>query len=367
MKSISISLFLCAILLVGCSRHKSINQTDKTSNELQTESAASVSHDETSSKSVLKTFSKGYSKVAKGVKTVVHEASDVFSTEFWGGTDTSSNSNVSEDYDVDKTIPEGEKAGKYDIAVIIGNRNYAASGSPNVEYANRDAQVVRNYLTHTMGFNQANIIYAEDATLTMFYEIFGTKDDYKGKLFKWVKTKQSKVFIYYVGHGAPDIETNEAYFVPVDANPQFLKISGYRLQTLYDNLAKINAQNVTVVIDACFSGMTVKGTLFKGTSALVRQEKIVTRKPLNALIIASSSGEQLSSWYPEKGHSLFTYFFLKGLSGAADVNNDSKVTVGELRTYLTDQVPYMARKLTGNEQTPQITGKDTDVFVSLKK
>ncbi|MFZ3116202.1 MAG: hypothetical protein WA133_06890 [Syntrophales bacterium] len=34
-----------------------------------------------------------------------------------------------------------------------------------------------------------------------------------------------------MGHGAPDLETNEAYFVPVDANPRDLKANGCRLQT----------------------------------------------------------------------------------------------------------------------------------------
>jgi len=97
---------------------------------------------------------------------------------------------------------------------------------------------MRDYLT-TMGFDLANIIYAEDVTLTKFYEIFGTKEDHKGKLFKWVRHGQLKVFIYYVGHGALAAETAEAYFVPVDANPQYFKTSGYKLQTLYDNLAKI--------------------------------------------------------------------------------------------------------------------------------
>ncbi len=266
--------------------------------------------------------------------------------------------------DVDQNIPEGHKAGKYDVAVVIGNRNYSASGAPDVDYANRDAQTMRAYLTRTMGYDPDNVIYVEDATFTKFNELFGTERTHKGKLFNYVKEGKSKVFVYYVGHGAPDAESSEAYFVPVDANPQMLKISGYRLQTFYDNLAKLNAQKVTVVIDACFSGATQKGTLFKGTSALVRKEK-AAKQPQNALVIASSSGEQFSSWYPEKRHSLFTYFFLKGLQGEADSNKDNQITVAEMKEYLAENVPYMARRLTGNEQVPQTMGNDTDVLVKL--
>lgn len=47
--------------------------------------------------------------------------------------------------DVDMHIPEGEKAGRYDIAVIIGNKNY--KNIPNVEYADRDAVIMKVYLT----------------------------------------------------------------------------------------------------------------------------------------------------------------------------------------------------------------------------
>ena len=87
---------------------------------------------------------------------------------------------------------------------------------------------------------------------------------------------------------------------------------------------------------------------------------------MNAIVITSSSANQVSSWYPEKQHSLFTYFFLKGLRGEADTNKDNLITVGEMRRYLAEHVPYMARRLTGNEQTPQISANDDDLLTKLK-
>ncbi len=267
--------------------------------------------------------------------------------------------------DVDVNIPSGAAAGRYDIAVVIGNQNYSLSGASDVDYAIRDAKTIKEYLTRTMGFDPANIIYIENATLTKFHEVFGTERDFHGKLFKWLKPGESNVFVYYAGHGAPDLESGEAYFVPIDANPQLIRTGGYSLQTFYDNLAKLQAKKVTVIIDACFSGNTARGSLFKGTSALVRHEKQAV-KPMNAIVITSSSANQVSSWYPEKQHSLFTYFFLKGLRGEADTNKDNLITVGEMRGYLSEHVPYMARRLTGNEQTPQISANDDDLLTKLK-
>jgi hypothetical protein len=269
--------------------------------------------------------------------------------------------------DVDMNIPEGQKAGKFDVAVVIGNRNYAASGSPDVEFASRDARIMKEYLIRTLGYDPENILYAEDATLTRFNEFFGSERNHKGRLFKFVKEGVSRVFIYYVGHGAPDLESNEAYFVPVDANPRDLKSNGYRLQTFYDNLSKVPAKKMTVVLDACFSGNSEKGLLFKDISPALVKVKKEYQGPTNAVLITSAAVDQVSTWYREKKHSLFTYYFLKGLQGDADTNRDGSITVGEMEQYLKEQVPYMARRLTGTEQQPVITGNPADIIAVLKR
>lgn len=269
--------------------------------------------------------------------------------------------------DVNINIPEGQQAGKFDIGVIIGNRNYATSGSPNVDFANRDAQFMREYLIRTMGYDPANILYAEDATLSKFNEFFGGERDHRGRLFRFVKEKESSVFVYYVGHGAPDLETKEAYFVPVDANPRDLKSNGYRLQTFYDNLAKIPAKRMTVVLDACFSGNSEKGLLFKDISPALVKVKKEFQGPADAVLFTSGAMDQVSTWYREKRHSLFTYYFLKGLQGEADADRDRRITVGEMDNYLKEHVPYMARRLTGTEQQPVVTGNLVDVIAVLKK
>lgn len=270
--------------------------------------------------------------------------------------------------DVDTTIPTtGTPAGRYDIAVVIGNASYASTGTPNVDYALHDAQVMKQYLVKSFGYDPANIMYVENATLTKLNEIFGTSDDYQGKLFKWVKPGQSKIFIYYVGHGAPDQQTGEGYFVPVDANPQYIRTSGYKLSTFYENLSRIPAAKKTVVIDACFSGSSANGQLLKGVSGLTARLKSEPKAAVAADILLTSAGmNQVAGWYPEKGHSLFTYFFLKGIQGSADTNKDGTITLDEMKAWLNDQVPYMARRLTGNEQQPVLLGKDNDELVVLK-
>ena len=75
-------------------------------------------------------------------------------------------------------------------------------------------------------------------------------------------------------------------------------------------------------------------------------------------VFSSSSGDQVSSWYPEKKHSLFTYYFLKGLRGDANITIDKTLTYEEMQFYLLDKVGYMARKLNSREQTPELQTTD---------
>ena len=80
--------------------------------------------------------------------------------------------------------------------------------------------------------------------------------------------------------------------------------------------------------------------------------------PKNGILFSAATGDQVSHWYPEKKHGLFTYFFLKGLKGDADDNYDREISIKELAKYIKENVTYMARRLGGRDQTPQVIGQD---------
>jgi hypothetical protein len=84
----------------------------------------------------------------------------------------------------------------------------------------------------------------------------------------------------------------------VDGNPNNVGISGYSLELLYGNLARLNTRSVTVVTDACFSG----APLFKKASPVGIVVKNLLVASRNTAIMNSSSGTQLSSWFPAKGN-----------------------------------------------------------------
>ncbi len=270
--------------------------------------------------------------------------------------------------DVDRNIPRGTLKRPYGIAVIIGNRRYSkyGNGIPDVKYAERDAAYLKRYVTSVLGYDEANIIYETNLTQGGFTKIFGTKENPKGKLYNWVRPGQSEVFIYYVGHGAPDPKGKGAFLMPVDADPDYISTNGYSLDTFYKNLSLLPAKRITVVIDSCFSGNSEAGTLIKNISPAI----LMTTTPIKPLpkgtVFLSAEKDQVSHWYPEMSHSLFTYFFMKGLRGEADKNRDKTITVGELALYLRENVPYLARRLTGRDQNPIIKGEMDQVIARLR-
>lgn len=256
--------------------------------------------------------------------------------------------------DVDKAIPRVWVSNSNGIAVVIGNRDYSNPDVPNVDYGIQDARAIKKYLISMMGFREENIIYVENAQKSDFERIFGTETVYEGKLYNYVKPNESDIFIYYSGHGAP--KNNEAYLIPSNADPNYIHIDGYQLYLFYKNIDKIPAKSTTIVLDACFSGGSQKGMLLKHASPMYIDVSMpIFGNKFN--LFTSASGDQISSWYPEASHSLFTYFFLRAIRGEADENRDRKITLKEMADFLGDHVSYMARRLYGGrKQTPVVRG-----------
>lgn len=266
---------------------------------------------------------------------------------------------------VDVKVPKATKLNEKAVAVVIGNRDYKKKDIPGVDYALNDARTMKKYLVETFGFREENILYEENASYADMQTIFGRPGDERGKLFNYVAADStSDVFIFYSGHGAPDPTSSKAYLVPVDADPQLIQLTGYPVSSLYENLAKIPAKSLTVFLDACFSGSSDKGMLLKGVSpALLRVETPILSAP-NAVVLSASAANQVSGWYEEKKHGLFSYFLFKGLQGEADKSQAGVVTAEGLAEYVKDNVVRLSRRLKGREQTPQLVTNAPDRVIT---
>ena len=252
--------------------------------------------------------------------------------------------------DVDRvpTAEEGTRLNAY--AVVIGIAAYRDK-LPRVDFADHDAQVMGQYLTKVMGYKEENVV--------VLLNEHAAKSDIEKYVERWLPDrveKNSSVFIYYSGHGAPNPKTGQAYLVPWDGDPTFLEQTGYSVHRMYERLGSLPAEEVVVVLDSCFSGAGGRSVIAKGMRpvGLSLENPLLTSE--KTVVLAGSAGDQMSSVYDQQGHGLLTYFFLRGLQGDADQNKDGTLELAEVYAYLKPQVERVARREFNNEQTPQLLG-----------
>ncbi len=229
-----------------------------------------------------------------------------------------------------------------DFALVIGIEDYQSL--PKADFGARDAQAVRKHL-EALGVPARNIVSLEGQT--------ATKSKLQSYIEEWLPLnvkEDSTLFVYYSGHGAPDPKTGDAYLVPWDGDPKFLKTSSYSLKQLYANLAKIKAKNIVVVLDACFSGAGGRSVLAKGARPLVTKVEQDLPASNNLTVLAAASGDEITGTLDDQGHGLFTYYFLKGL-------DQGKTGSRELFDFLKPKVEDEARRQ-NREQTPTFAGAD---------
>ena len=252
------------------------------------------------------------------------------------------------DIDILPSIHIKENSNSY--AVVIGIENYRQK-LPNADFATADARIMTEYLTKVMGYQEKNVI-----TLT---NENATKGDFEKYFEKWLSNnveKGSIVFVYYSGHGAPNAQTGDAYLVPYNGDPSFIAETGYSLKRMYEALSKLQAKEIIVALDSCFSGAGGRSVLAKGARPLVMNLQSNIALSRNITVLSASSGEQISSTYDEKGHGLFTYFLLKGIKNEDVIKADGSIKMDDLFGYIKPQVERIARKQFNNEQTPQLIG-----------
>jgi hypothetical protein len=249
--------------------------------------------------------------------------------------------------DIDRPTPRlAERPDDY--ALVVGVEKYA-SGLPEARFAERDAFAVKDHL-RALGFAEQNIkfLIGPDATGK---SLAAALEDWLPRNVK----PDGRVFFYFAGHGAPDAETGQAYLVPADGDPNTLKTSGYRVQKLYASLGALKARRVIVVLDACFSGAGGRSVSAKGVRPPGSSRETELALDSKITLFATVACQQVTT-VEKQGHGIFTYYFLKGLSGEAG-NADGVVTPRGLADYLRSKVQDAA-DLKDREQTPVLEKMD---------
>jgi hypothetical protein len=228
-------------------------------------------------------------------------------------------------------------------ALVIGINNYYRTNERNLTYCVKDAIDYRNFLKTAEGggLPEDHLVCLIDDSATRNNTLKRAKELYS-------KADSSDiVYFFFSGHGGENI---------------FLMSDGILFhQELKEIIYNCRAKIKFCIADACHSGSWDK-KIYPETkdfrTDLVSQRFYDANSNLEAgipLFMACRKNEtSIDDTRLKNG--LFTYYFLKGLKGAADRNNDGKVTITEIYAYTRSNVEKRARETWHHQQTPQMKG-----------
>jgi uncharacterized caspase-like protein/ActR/RegA family two-component response regulator len=243
------------------------------------------------------------------------------------------------------------------VALLIGVGEYSGdSGFRALPAPSKDVEAMKRVLEHPNmgGFNEVTTL------------INPTQSEMAITIETWLTERKPDdlAVLFYSGHGAKD-ERRELYFSAKDTRKKrerLIRSTAVSAESINKWIQDSYVNRFVLFLDCCFSGAF--GDL------LVRDDSSVDAELENQLgaegrvVLASSSSLQYS--FEEQGAdlSIYTRYIVEGLeTGAADLDNDGKISIKELHNYASERV-YAANK----NMTPRIiTLKDQGFDIVLAK
>lgn len=237
-------------------------------------------------------------------------------------------------------------------ALVIGNNRY--EHFRDLRTAVNDARTVSNLLKNDYGFD---VTLLENATRS---QILDSIINLKNRV-----SRNDNVVVYYAGHGQLDPDTDEGFWIPVDADPE--SQSNWLLtDRVRSQIKAMRAKHVMVVADSCFSGKFTRSAITRGLKIEPRSseyvpalQRLIDKKSRTALtsgglepVLDSSSGGD---------HSVFAEAFISILS-----DNEGVLDAASLFSQLRPKV------IDNSDQTPEystihLAGHDGGDFLFVRR
>jgi len=245
-------------------------------------------------------------------------------------------------------------------ALILAVGKYRDPRVNTLKYAENDARGLYKVLTdpRTGLFKPENVVIlindeATEKNIKFKFDDMVLKANRKEDLF----------FVFYAGHGFTYPNGRDTYWLTYDTvigneGGNRIKSTAFSNLTLASKIADIEAGKMIFFIDACFSsGMVASSSDIRGLETYLGTGK-------DFVIITSSQANQKSIESLRLKHGLFSYFLIKGLSGAADINSDGFVDIEEIWPYMKLYISEHAEMM-GVEQDPRRSGSSgASVYLS---
>lgn len=193
-------------------------------------------------------------------------------------------------------------------ALVIGNNNYRYV--QGLKTPANDAQSVAQLLQNRYGFKTQLLI---DATHNQILTAL--------VLYRKSLNQNSNLLIYYAGHGYLDLESEESYWLPVDADKDNNE-NWISADDITRDLKAMPSRHVLVISDSCYSGAILEGRDLRDPGAGINPQEHIA-------YLAKKQGAKSRNWMSSgsvepvadngaPGHSIFAAAIIQGLSQAKD-------------------------------------------------
>jgi uncharacterized caspase-like protein len=236
-------------------------------------------------------------------------------------------------------------------ALIVGINDYQKW--PRLQTAVKDATVLRDLLVSRYGFNPENVILRTDR------EASRQQINRDLRYLAQSMRPDDNLLVYYAGHGQLDDLTGDGYWVPAEGamkDPSTWVANSYVKAILSSE--KVQAKNVVVIADSCYSGSMLRGgpSLMSMDDQRYR-EKLVEKAALRSRQVISSGGVEPVADGGAEGHSLFAFYLIDALRKndreVIDLENLFHTKVWKPVTEIGDQRPNVGRLKTPMDQDGQ--------------
>lgn len=171
-----------------------------------------------------------------------------------------------------------------------------------------------------------------------------------------------RLWVVYIGHGAPSRSADTGVLVGVDAQQTALSLEArsITLSELEDALEG-SAADVVMVQDACFSGKSAAGDLAPGLSPLKAVSVSIGPK---WTVLSAGRGDEYAGPLANGQRPAFSYLVLGALRGWGDTDADGVISAEEAVRYAGDT---LFETVTGRQQTPERQGPNVALGRSARE